>query len=186
MNANIWQGQKVRLRAVEPEDWQEYMLWHQDTEADRRSYFIPFPVSKEWMKNRLAKDAVAEPKNDLYHFQIETLEGELVGAINSTNCDLRHGRFGYGLGIKRDTRRKGYASEAIILLLNFFFFERRYQKVTVTVYSFNESSIKLHEKLGFQQEGRLRRMIYTDGQYHDELIFGMTIEEFKALHGNHK
>ena len=75
-------------------------------------------------------------------------------------------------------RRQGYASEAITLLLRYFFQELRYQKVTAHVYSFNEPSIKLHEKLGFQQEGRLRRMVYTNGQFFDEVLFGMTAEEF--------
>ena len=42
------------------------------------------------------------------------------------------------------------------------------------------TSIRLHEKLGFQLEGRLRRMIYTNGQFFDELLFGLTAEEFAA------
>lgn len=32
-----------------------------------------------------------------------------------------------------------------------------------------------------QAEGRLRRHIYTNGQYYDELIFGLTREEFDDL-----
>ncbi|UVI32786.1 GNAT family N-acetyltransferase [Paenibacillus spongiae] len=30
------------------------------------------------------------------------------------------------------------------------------------------SSIQLHERLGFKQEGRIRNMIYTNGQHYDE------------------
>jgi RimJ/RimL family protein N-acetyltransferase len=37
------------------------------------------------------------------------------------------------------------------------------------------------ERLGCQREGHIRRHIYMDGQYHDELIFGLTREEFDAL-----
>lgn len=48
------------------------------------------------------------------------------------------------------------------------------------IYAFNTASQALHERLGFQQEGRVRRMIYTDGQYHDELIYGLTGDEFAA------
>jgi RimJ/RimL family protein N-acetyltransferase len=48
----------------------------------------------------------------------------------------------------------------------------------VIIYAFNERSIKLREKLGFQHEGRLRRMIYTGGEFHDEIYMGMTREEF--------
>jgi RimJ/RimL family protein N-acetyltransferase len=110
--------------------------------------------------------------------QIETLSGQLVGFIGSHSCNLQDGTFSYGVGIHPEHQRKGYAAEAVKLLLRFFFTERRYQKVTANAYSFNEASIWLHEKLGFQLEGRLRRMKYAMGQHHDELHFGMTREEF--------
>jgi len=63
-------------------------------------------------------------------------------------------------------------------VLRYYFEELRYQKVTVSVYSFNEESIALHKRLGFKQEGCLRRMIYTRGQYFDRLLFGLTADEF--------
>ena len=34
------------------------------------------------------------------------------------------------------------------------------------------------------QEGRLRWMIYSGGEFHDALIFGMTREEFEATDWN--
>ncbi len=67
--------------------------------------------------------------------------------------------------------------------LRYFFDELRYQKATVTVYSFNVASIRLHEKLGFQREGQIRRTVYTRGQYFDELFYGMTCEEFAERYG---
>jgi len=36
-------------------------------------------------------------------------------------------------------------------------------------------------RLGCQAEGRIRRQIYTDGRFFDELIFGLTREEFDEL-----
>jgi len=48
----------------------------------------------------------------------------------------------------------------------------------VSSYAFNERSVKLHESPGFQHEGRPRRIIYTGGQFHDEIFMGMTREEF--------
>jgi RimJ/RimL family protein N-acetyltransferase len=92
------------------------------------------------------------------------------------------GHFGYGLSIAKDHRRKGYASEAVLLLLRYFFQELRYQKVTIQVASFNQDSIGLHEHLGFQLEGRIRRAGFTGGQYWDELNYGLTVEEFQEKH----
>ena len=64
-----------------------------------------------------------------------------------------------------------------MLVLRYYFRELRYQKATVRVYSFNEASIRLHEKLGFQHEGRIRRTVYTNGALCDEIVLGLTVEE---------
>ena len=48
--------------------------------------------------------------------------------------------------------------------------------------SFNAPSQKLHEGLGFTLEGPLRPMIYTGGEFHDVLWYGITKEEFEAKH----
>lgn len=42
----------------------------------------------------------------------------------------------------------------------------------------------LHERLGFRLEGELRRMAFTEGQYFDEWVFGMTAEEFTARYAD--
>ncbi|HET7095418.1 MAG TPA: GNAT family N-acetyltransferase, partial [Thermomicrobiales bacterium] len=63
--------------------------------------------------------------------------------------------------------------------LRYFFDELGYQKAHVHVYAFNAASIRLHERLGFQREGRLRRMLFTGGQFHDVLVYGLTLEEFR-------
>jgi RimJ/RimL family protein N-acetyltransferase len=66
------------------------------------------------------------------------------------------------------------------LVLRYYFEERRYQKCSVYVYDFNAPSQRLHESLGFTQEGRLRRMLYSGGEHHDVLVYGITKEEFAA------
>jgi RimJ/RimL family protein N-acetyltransferase len=177
---NIFEGKLVRLRAVEPSDWENHAQWDRDTEMSRHLYEIPFPQSttstKQWAERESQRK---ETPSDNYHFQIETLDGVQVGSIASHDCDLRNGTFSYGLATIAQYQRKGYASEATRLLLHYFFQERRYQKCNASVYSFNEPSQKLHESLGFTLEGRIRRMIYTNGDFHDELIYGITKEEFE-------
>src|SRR5690606_22219601 len=113
----------------------------------------------------------------------ETPEGVPVGTIDTFQCNRRHGTFKYGIAVSPEHRRKGIAAEIITMTIRYYFMELGYQKTTPHVYSFNEPSIQLHEKLGFQLEGRLRSMIYTNGRHYDELHFGMTRQEFIELHG---
>ena len=176
---NIWQGDLVRLRAVDPEDWQVLFEWDQDTEALVLSGDIPFPQSRESAKKWAAEQAVREAKDDNFRWVVESLNGEFVGMIETHFCKRRHGTFQYGIAVRREHWRKGYASEAIRLVLAYYFRELRYQKVNAQVYSFNGASLDLHRKLGFREEGRLRRMVFADGGFHDEVVFGMTAEEFQ-------
>jgi RimJ/RimL family protein N-acetyltransferase len=180
---NIWQGRLVRLRAVEPGDAETHWAWDLDSDAARRAYRVPFPASREQTRRWAEDESLRGAPNDTFRFQIENIDGTLVGTLNTHSCDLHHGTFSYGVAVASEYQRRGYASEAILLVLRYFFSELRYQKATAYVYSFNEPSIALHERLGFQREGCVRRRIYTQGRYWDELIFGITVEEWAARYG---
>ncbi|MBK8022573.1 MAG: GNAT family N-acetyltransferase [Chloroflexi bacterium] len=174
-------GKLVRLRAVEIADWEFYYQLNQmTTDLDRRDYEIVFPQSKEAIRAWAEEQSKAKGDRDEFRFQIEALSsGASVGSLNTHTADHRVGSFMYGLSIAPDHQRKGYGSEAIRLVMRYFFQEKRYQKVSAEVYSFNEPSIRLHDHLGFTLEGRLRRMVYTGGQFYDALIYGMLREEFE-------
>ena len=175
---NNWEGERIRIRAFEPEDQPIFKLFDQDSEVALNSWMLHFPRSQAGDRRWIERVLLEEPENDEYRLVIELKEHGAIGTINTVSCDKRMGTFRYGIAIGRDYWGKGYAKEAIRILLRYYFEELRYQKVTVNIYAFNERSIKLHEKLGFQHEGRLRRMIYSGGKFHDEIYMGMTREEF--------
>jgi RimJ/RimL family protein N-acetyltransferase len=177
---SIWQGTRVRLRAVEPGDWESFFAWNDDDFTARRSSEIGYPQSREAVKEWTAKVATAMPENDQFRWIIENLEGQAVGTIITHNCNRRVGSLKYGLVIAAEHHRRGYAREAVQLVLRYFFEELNYQKVTVDVYDYNLASQRFHESLGFTLEGRVRRTIYTGGQHHDEFIYGLLREEFHS------
>lgn len=182
--SNFWQGDRVLLRQTEPGDWERHHRWDMDTEMMGDLWKVPTPKSKEASKKSALEMSTAAAKDDRYHLEIELIDTqEHIGSIGTNNVDVRNGTFRYGIGIDRGYRQHGYASEAITLLLKYFFEELRYQKCNAEVASWNVSSIKLHEGLGFQKEAQIRRTTYTKGQYFDTLIFGLTDDEFQNEHG---
>ncbi|WP_165423627.1 GNAT family N-acetyltransferase [Ktedonosporobacter rubrisoli] len=183
-STSIWQGKRVRLRSHEPGDWEHYWIWDQDSETERKDGNLAFPRSQERLKQWAQEAAVRKPEGNNWNFLIENNEGRVVGRIGTHDRNPRAGHFGYGLVIGKEHRRKGYASEAILLLLRYYFRELRYQKVTIEIASFNQDSTGLHEHLGFQLEGRIRRAGFTNGQYFDELHYGLTVEEFEQKHAH--
>ncbi|MBN1284633.1 MAG: GNAT family N-acetyltransferase [Anaerolineae bacterium] len=183
-NKNVWEGKLVRLRAVEPEDWQFHFEWNQLSEMSRSLDQVWFPQSRAAVRQWAEETALKRPEGDCFHLEIETLDGRLVGCISAHSCNPRAGTFSYGVAIAPQYQRRGYASEAVRLVLRYFFQELRYQKVNASVHDFNAPSIQMHVRMGFALEGQLRRMGFTQGEYFDELIFGMTAEEFAALQAN--
>lgn len=179
---SIWQGKLIRLRAIEPSDWEAYFAWNQDDEQARSLYWVPLPRSQEAVRRWAEREATKEIQGDSFRFVVEDRAGQVVGDISTHHCEPRAGSFSYGVSIAREHRQKGYAKEAILLVLRYYFQELRYHKVTATVYSFNEASIRLHESLGFQKEGQVREVVYTNGRYFDELYYGMTADEFREKH----
>ena len=183
MSNNFWTGDKVRLRSIELKDAGTLFKWDSDydDESDRFCDEIHFPSTYDAMVARVEARSKQEPQNDEFIWVIESADGIAVGNINTFGCNKRFGTFKYGLGIVREHWGKGYAKDAIKIVLRYYFRELRYQKVTVYIYSFNQRSMKLHESLGFKQEGRIRRAVFTNGSYYDEVLYGMTFEEFDAI-----
>lgn len=181
---NYWENGRLRLRAIEPEDAPIFFAWNQDAEMGLMVDRIWLPTSQKVVADWIARTtAVSNNQSDDFFFVIETLAGELVGSIHPHKCDRRVGDFTYGIAIRRPFQRQGYAREAIIMVLHYYFHELRYQKVTVKVYGYNEPSQRLHEAMGFMLEGRIRRAVYHNGRHYDDLIYGLTREEFEERYG---
>ncbi len=180
-----WEGNLVRLRATEPGDGEHFYQLNLERDVDRSLDFVYPPSSRAsqlaWTEKTASEGGFRNSNEFL--FQIEALDsGEHVGSIDTHHCNPRQGTFEYGLSVREQYRGKGYASEAILLVLRYYFFELRYQKAEPGVFAFNEASLKLHEKLGFVLEGRKRHHGYSHGQFHDLLLFGMTDDEYRELH----
>jgi RimJ/RimL family protein N-acetyltransferase len=178
-NFNFWQGRLVRLRGVEPSDAETFARWNLDSEAARELEFVWPPVSLAFIRRDLEELSLRKLEADAFTWVMEDTSGVAVGSLSTHHCDHRRGVFQYGLSVAREHRRRGYAAEAVLLVLKYYFEELRYQKCLVGVHSNNPASIALHEKLGFVREGTLRRMVYTGGQFHDVHHYGMLKEEWE-------
>jgi RimJ/RimL family protein N-acetyltransferase len=184
MTRNAWQGERVRLRAVEPEDWEQFHRWESDSGAQQSAWQTSPPRSREASRQWAREQAQPLGAEHELTLAVETKDGKLVGSIATRDCDWRNGTFHVGMTLGRDHWGKGYASEAFLLLLRYYFDELRYRKANGRVYDFGRRAIALYERLGFQEEGCIRSAFYGGGEYHDVRWFGMTDEEFRERHGD--
>lgn len=180
----FWQGEKIRLRPLRIEDAEQSLIDRLDSPSRRVLQLgIELPTTLEPLEASLEKYVGCKDVDGVILFVIETLEGVNVGGISFHSRHQKNGTFSFGVVVSREHRRKGYAEEAARILLRYAFWERRYQKCNSACVHTNEASIRFHRKLGFLEEGRRRRQIFFNGDYHDDILFGLTREEFDAQEG---
>lgn len=64
--------------------------------------------------------------------------------------------------------------------LNFAFSELKLHKVCGQAIDGNSASIRMHLRLGFQQEGFLREQRFLEGSYQSVICFGLLAQEWHA------
>jgi [ribosomal protein S5]-alanine N-acetyltransferase len=106
------------------------------------------------------------------------VEGRLAGQVTIDNIvrgALRSGYLGYW--IDRDVAGRGMASLAVALVCDHAFSEVGLHRVQADIRPENGPSRRLVERLGFQQEGLLRRYLDIDGDWRDHLAYALLADD---------
>lgn len=176
-------GDRVRLTALTLDDLQTMARWFENAEFMRLYDARPArPKSVAELIHWL--EELQKAKND-FAFAVRPLESkDLVGYVELDGILWPHGVCGFSIAIgDRANWGRGYGYEAAQLALAFAFGEINLHRVTATVFSYNERSIALFEKLGFQREGMYREFLQRDGKRYDMLLYGLLRHEWEAGRG---
>lgn len=102
------------------------------------------------------------------------VDGRLAGQVTVDNVvrgALRSGWLGYW--IDRGAAGRGMASLAVALVCDHAFGAMGLHRLQADIRPENEPSRRLVERLGFAQEGVLRRYLDIDGQWRDHLAYAL-------------
>ncbi|GFG74862.1 GNAT family N-acetyltransferase [Mycobacterium botniense] len=116
-------------------------------------------------------------KGRMLPFAIE-LDGQFCGQLtvgNVTHGALRSAWIGYW--VSSAATGGGVATGALALGLDHCFGPVKLHRVEATVRPENAASRAVLAKVGFREEGLLRRYLQVDGAWRDHLLVGLTVEE---------
>jgi RimJ/RimL family protein N-acetyltransferase len=108
------------------------------------------------------------------------VDGEPVGSTGLFVDRPTWGTAEVGYSIAPSHWDNGYATDALRQLCGYAFEERRLHKVVARSYETNPASSRVLEKVGFEQEGVLRREAFVQGEYVDLHRYGLLAEEFDS------
>ena len=78
---------------------------------------------------------------------------------------------------------QGFGTETTSLMLELGFNTLNLQRITLRVFADNERARNVYRKLGFVEEGRLRRDRFFDGEYCDTIMMSILREEWEQESG---
>jgi RimJ/RimL family protein N-acetyltransferase len=177
-------GSRVRLRPLERMDLPRYQELFSDPEINL--FYGGLGVPENLAKLQRRYDAGEYDTTDRFLLLVIEAEGTIIGALvlrNTENLPSRSATFGILIGDPAYLNR-GYGSEASTLLLDYAFAVLGYHKVNLDLFEYNASARAMYEKLGFVAEGRRRENHWSRGRFWDDILMGVTAEEWWSKHGS--
>jgi ribosomal-protein-serine acetyltransferase len=110
-------------------------------------------------------------------------EGRLAGCIGFKPIDWANLRAEIGYWLAAEFQGRGLMTDAARAAVDHAFREWRLNRVEVRCAVDNHRSAAIPRRLGFSQEGLLRKAFQVGGEFQDLLLFGLLRDDWKGLSG---
>lgn len=170
----LLENDKIKLRALEPEDLDflfemenDTKLWHLSNTLNPFSRFdleqYILLADKDIFKTKQLRFIIDENK-------------KAVGIVDLFDFEPLHKRAGVGIMIKNDEQKKGFATSALELLIDFSRNKLGLHQLYCNIESSNTVSLRLFEKNGFLITGTKKDWNNFEGNWIDELFLQKKLE----------
>lgn len=166
----LLKGIKISLRALEPTDLELLYFWENDPEVWEVSHTLA-PFSKFVLAQYLETQHLDIYASKQLRLVVMDRNRVPVGLIDLFDFEPKHGRAGIGILIDKNARGKGYAKEALEVLIRYCFKHLDLNQVYANIGENNMHSKKLFTSMGFQLIGTKRDWVKTENGYDDELMY---------------
>jgi len=162
MTNDLLSGPNLNLRAVEPSDIDLLLKWENDISVWKVSNTIT-PYSRfeieEYVMNAKRDIFSARQLRLMVSLPKEDHTSDTIGTIDLFEFDPVHLRAGVGIMIAKEFRGKGYAAEALKILVYYASGGLHLNQLYCNISSDNLVSIHLFETIGFIRCGKKKQWI---------------------------
>ena len=166
---NTLKGKNIFLRALESEDI-NYLFFIENNEKYWSISDSQIPFSR-YLLNRYLKNS----NMDIYEAKqlrlvITNFQNITIGLIDLFDIDFKNNRAGVAIIINEKMRSKGFAREALELLIQYSKTHLSLHQLYCNILEDNSHSINLFKSVEFKQVGLKKDWIKFDGKYKNELL----------------
>jgi ribosomal-protein-alanine N-acetyltransferase len=172
--------ERLILREFVPEDWRavyayqndprylEFYEWEHRTESDAKA-FVQMMIDQQ----------CETPRTKFQWALVLASNHKLIGNAGIRKRSLKTYQADMGYEIDPREWHNGYATEAARAILKFGFEQLHLHRIWAQAIAANVNSIRVLEKLGMRQEGRLRENEFFKGRFWDTVIYGILEDEWR-------
>ena len=165
------ENNKIRLRAVEPEDLGLLYKWENNPQlwavGNTRNPYSHY-VLKQYIENS-DKDIYETKQLRLMMVSIEY--GETVGTVDLYDFDLHHSRIALGLFVDFDFQGHGFAKSTLQLIEDYVFNFLKINQLYCHISEKNISSRQMFENENYESNGILKNWIKSMEGFENVIVF---------------
>ena len=166
-------GKNIKLRAIEPTDVDILYHWENDNKiwhlSNTVTPFSRFDLEQYVISSQ--QDIFTTKQLRLMIDKIEKGNQKVtIGSIDLFDFDPANKRAGIGILIGKEERRKGYAAEALELLLEYCFKILHLHQIYCNITINNTASLNLFKKHNFVIIGIKKEWLHIKDEWVDEYI----------------
>jgi RimJ/RimL family protein N-acetyltransferase len=186
VSATVIKGSKVILKPVEKEDLPIYWnIIYGEEDPEFKKWDAPYFPLKRVDFSTFEKAMNKKIEKGLDSQRLIVVEGKIIGSVTFYWEHEPSNWMELGIIIYLpEYWNGGYGTEAIKLWSDYLF--QNYEnipRIGYTTWSGNKRMIQVGKKLGMQEEARIRKARYYNGEYFDSVKMGILREEWEEKFG---
>lgn len=175
------ESKRLILRLFKPSDLDSFLNYRSDPVVAKYQLWGPFTRDQALDFVHKYKSAKAFIPGEWFGIAIELKEtGQLIGdfAIKIDAKDYSQAEIGFNLAPRY--HKQGFASEAVLCILDYLFVELNLHRVYAMVDSQNKAAGSVLKKTGMRREGHFVQNVRVKGNWGDEYLYAILKKEWTA------
>jgi diamine N-acetyltransferase len=166
------QNKRIILRAVEPADIDFIYELENDVDnmfSTEHAELVSRYVIEQYVLS-IGQDLYTSGQMRLIIESNDTSEKKAIGCIELFEADAIHRRAGIGIYIIAEEQKKGYASAALDMMIEYGFGQLGLHQIFCNIGEENNASLKLFTKFGFQIIGLKKDWRFSGKSWKNEYL----------------